>query len=195
MSTRFVTGKVRLSYAKIMRPGKNEMNQKNEYSSVVLVPKSDTATINGLKAAAKAAMEKKWGGSIPKGIRNPLRDGDTSTKDDGSPMGKEYHGHFFFNCKTDADRNKPSVIDSHGRELIDPDAVVSGDYVKLSVNAYAYDAPGNKGVAFGLNNVLLVEKGEPLGAPRMSAADEFGINAGAGAEPAAASDSDDDNWA
>ncbi len=192
MSTRFVTGKVRLSYAKIMRPGKNEMNGKNEYSAVVLVPKTDTETINGLKAAAKAAIEKKFGGTPPKGLKNPLRDGDTSTKDDGSPMGAEYKGHLFFNCKTDADRNKPSIIDTNGRELIDPDAVVSGDYVKLSVNAYAYDAVGNKGVAFGLNNVLLVAKGEPLGAPRMTAADEFGI--GSGGAPAAAA-GDDDAWA
>jgi hypothetical protein len=192
MSTRFVTGKVRLSYAKIMRPGKNEMNGKNEYSAVVLVPKTDTETINGLKAAAKAAIEKKFGGTPPKGLKNPLRDGDTSTKDDGSPMGAEYKGHLFFNCKTDAERNKPSIIDTNGRELIDPDAVVSGDYVKLSVNAYAYDAVGNKGVAFGLNNVLLVAKGEPLGAPRMTAADEFGI--GGGGAPAAAA-GDDDAWA
>jgi hypothetical protein len=193
MSTRFVTGKVRLSYAKIMRPGKNEMNGKNEYSAVVLVPKTDTDTINGLKAAAKAAIEKKFGGTPPKGLKNPLRDGDTSTKDDGSPMGAEYKGHLFFNCKTDADRNKPSVIDTNNRELIDPDAVVSGDYVRLSVNAYAYDAVGNKGVAFGLNNVLLVAKGEPLGAPRMTAADEFGL--GGGAPAAAAGPADDDNWA
>ena len=194
MSTRFVTGKVRLSYAKIMRPGKNEMNGKNEYSAVVLVPKTDTDTINGLKAAAKAAIEKKFGGTPPKGLKNPLRDGDTSTKDDGSPMGAEYKGHLFFNCKTDADKNKPAIIDMNGRDLIDPDAVVSGDYVKLSVNAYAYDAVGNKGVAFGLNNVLLVAKGEPLGAPRMTAADEFGIGGGGHAAPAAAV-ADDDNWA
>jgi hypothetical protein len=191
MSTRFVTGKVRLSYAKIMRPGKNEMNGKSEYSAVVLVPKTDTDTINGLKAAAKAAIEKKFGGTPPKGLKNPLRDGDTSTKDDGSPMGAEYKGHLFFNCKTDADRNKPSVIDSNNRELIDPDSVVSGDYVRLSVNAYAYDAVGNKGVAFGLNNVLLVAKGEPLGAPRMTAADEFGIGGGNQPEPAAATTGDD----
>lgn len=192
MSTKFVTGKVRLSYAKIMRPAKNDMNGKSEYSTVVLVPKTDTDTINGLKAAAKAAIDKKFGGTPPKGLKNPLRDGDTATKEDGSSMGAEYKGHLFFNCKTDADRNKPSVIDSNNRELIDPDAVVSGDYVRLSVNAYAYDAAGNKGVAFGLNNVLLVAKGEQLGAARMSAADEFGVSSGGGNAPAAA---DDDNWA
>ena len=56
MSTRFVTGVVRASYANIMRPKRNEMNGKEEYSVVCLVPKTDTASVEGLKAAAKAAI-------------------------------------------------------------------------------------------------------------------------------------------
>jgi len=73
---------------------------------------------------------------------------------------------------------------------------VSGDYIRVSVNAYAYDAAGNRGVAFGLNNVLFVERGEPLGQMRQSAAEEFGIVKGGGSrpEPAVAATADDD-WA
>lgn len=190
MSTRFVTGVVRASYANIMRPKRNEMNGKEEYSVVCLVPKTDTATVEGLKAAAKAAIAGKWPTGAPKGLRNPLRDGDTETKADGSPLGAEYSGCYFFNAKTDASRNKPSVIDKAGRDMIDPDAVVSGDFIRVSVNAYAYDAAGNRGVSFGLNNVLLERKGEPLGASRPSAAQEFGIAAGAIAPAAAAADDD-----
>ena len=193
MSTRFVTGVVRASYANIMRPKRNEMNGKEEYSVVCLVPKTDTATVEGLKLAAKTAIVAKWPAGAPKGLRNPLRDGDTETKADGSPLGAEYSGCYFFNAKTDASRNKPSVIDKAGREMIDPDAVVSGDYIRVSVNAYAYDAAGNRGVSFGLNNVLLDKKGEPLGASRPSAAQEFGIAPGAAL--AAATVAADDDWA
>lgn len=193
MSTRFVTGVVRASYANIMRPKRNEMNGKEEYSVVCLVPKTDTATVEGLKLAAKTAIVAKWPAGAPKGLRNPLRDGDTETKADGSPLGAEYSGCYFFNAKTDASRNKPSVIDKAGREMIDPDSVVSGDYIRVSVNAYAYDAAGNRGVSFGLNNVLLDKKGEPLGASRPSAAEEFGI--APGAAPAAAATTADDDWA
>jgi hypothetical protein len=191
MSTRFVTGVVRASYANIMRAKRNEMNGKEEYSVVCLVPKTDTASVEGLKAAAKAAIAAKWPAGAPKGLRNPLRDGDTETKADGSALGAEYHGCFFFNAKTDASRNKPSVIDKLGHDLIDPDAVASGDFIRVSVNAYAYDAAGNRGVSFGLNNVLLDRKGEPLGGSRPSAAQEFGIAAGA---PAAATATADDDW-
>ena len=192
MSTRAVTGKCRASYANIMRPKRNELNGKEEYSVVVLVPKSDTETINALKSAAKTAIAVKWPSQPPKGLRNPLRDGDTDTKQDGSELGPEYKGHFFFNCKTDASKNKPAVIDAHGRDLIDPDAVQSGDYIRVSINAAAYDSAGNRGVSYYLNNVQLVAKGEPLGSARPTAAQEFGVIAQPAAATAAASD---DDWA
>jgi hypothetical protein len=187
MTTKVVTGKIRASYCNIMRARRNELSGKEEYSVVCLVPKTDTATVDALKAAAKAAIAGKWP-TPPKGIRNPLKDGDTDTKQDGSPLGSEYHGHWFFTAKTDASRNKPGVIDVNGRDLIDPDAIVSGDYIRVSVNAYAYDAAGNRGVSFGLNNVQLLSKGEPLGGGRTTAAQDFG------AAPAVAASADDD-WA
>jgi hypothetical protein len=40
------------------------------------------------------------------------------------------------------------------------------------MNAYAYDVSGNRGVAFGLGNVQVLEKGEPL-TSRARAEDEF----------------------
>ena len=76
MSTRVVTGKVRFSYFSALSARKNEMNGKEEFSTQVLVPKSDTETINALKAAAKAALTAKFGDKIPKTVRNPLRDGN-----------------------------------------------------------------------------------------------------------------------
>lgn len=189
MTTKVVTGKVRASYCNVMRPRRNELNGKEEYSVVCLLPKTDTATVDALKAAAKAAIAGKWP-TAPKGIRNPLKDGDTDTKQDGSPLGPEYKGHWFFTAKTDATKNKPGVIDTGGRDLIDPDAVVSGDYIRVSVNAYAYDAAGNRGVAFGLNNVQLLGKGDPLGGGRTTAAQDFGAVPQAATAAAA-----DDDWA
>ena len=48
----------------------------------------------------------------------------------------------------------------------------SGCYVYASVNFYAYNTSGNKGIAAGLNNVLKVADGEPLGG-RISAEADF----------------------
>lgn len=185
MSTRVTTGEVRASYFSALAPRKNELSGKDEYSTQILIPKTDTATIAALKAAAKEALVAKFGDKIPKNIRNPLRDGDTETKQDGSPLGKEYQGHFFCNVKS---TSKPGAIDTHGNDLIGADDIVSGDYIRVSLNAYAYSQAGNNGVSFGLNNILLVRKGEPLGGAKPSAAADFGISRGAATAATAESD-------
>ena len=187
MSTRVTTGEVRTSYFSALQARKNELSGKDEYSTQILIPKTDTATIAALKAAAKEALTAKFGDKIPKNIRNPLRDGDSETKQDGSPLGKEYAGHFFCNVKSNS---KPGAIDSHGNDLIGADDIVSGDYIRVSLNAYAYSQAGNNGVSFGLNNILLVRKGEPLGGAKPSAAADFGISRGAAAPQAETADSD-----
>jgi hypothetical protein len=187
MTTRVVTGKCRFVYCSVMSARKNEMNGKDEFSTQVLVPKSDTETVSALKAAAKEALTAKFGDKIPKNVRNPLRDGDTETKSDGSPMGKEYAGCYFFNTKS---TNKPGAVDANGQDLLGSNDIVSGDFGRVSLNAYAYDQAGNKGVSFGLNNIMLVAKGEPLGGARPSAAADFGVSKSAA--PVAAES--DDNW-
>jgi hypothetical protein len=189
MSTRVVTGKCRFVYCSVMSARKNEMNGKDEFSTQVLVPKSDTETVAALKAAAKEALMAKFGDKIPKNVRNPLRDGDTETKTDGSPMGKEYAGCFFFNTKS---TNKPGAVDANGQDLLGSNDIVSGDYGRVSLNAYAYSQAGNNGVSFGLNNIMLVSKGETLGGGRASAASDFGITAGKPAPAAAAADTGDE---
>ena len=185
MTTRVVTGKCRFVYCSVMSARKNEMNGKDEFSTQVLVPKSDTETVGALKAAAKEALMAKFGDKIPKNVRNPLRDGDTETKSDGSALGKEYAGHFFFNTKS---TNKPGAVDANGQDLLGSNDIVSGDYGRVSLNAYAYSQAGNNGVSFGLNNIMLVAKGEPLGGARPSAASDFGISKSAA--PAASDNAD-----
>ena len=186
MSTRVVTGKVRFVYCSVMAARRNELNGKDEFSTQVLVPKTDTETVAALKAAAKEALVAKFGDKVPKNVRNPLRDGDTETKTDGSPLGKEYAGCFYFNTKSN---NKPGAVDANGIDLIGASDIVSGDFGRVSLNAYAYSQAGNNGVSYGLNNVMLVSKGEPLGGARPSAASDFGVTS----KPAAEAEADD-NW-
>jgi hypothetical protein len=192
MSTRVVTGKVRFVYCSVMSARRNELNGKDEFSTQVLVPKSDTETVNALKAAAKEALVAKFGDKVPKNVRNPMRDGDTETKTDGSPLGKEYAGCYFFNTKSN---NKPGAVDANGQDLIGASDIVSGDFGRVSLNAYAYSQAGNNGVSYGLNNVMLVSKGEPLGGARPSAASDFGVTSKPAAVAAASVSADDDiNW-
>jgi len=117
----------------------------------------------------KKALTKKFGDKIPGNMRNPLRDGDTATKQDGSSLGPEYKGHWFIRCKSS---EAPGVVDANRQPLVLANDFVSGDYGRISVTAFAYDQAGNKGVSFYWNNAQLVAKGEALGS-RASAADDF----------------------
>ena len=169
--SKFVTGKGRFSYLNWATAKVNEMSGKEEFSTEFLIPKSDTNTITGLKAAMKSALDKKWNGKYPANLRNPLRDGDTETKQDGSSLGEQYKGHYFIRCKSN---EKPGTVDMNGQPIMAANDFVSGDYGRVSVTAYAYSQAGNNGVAFWLNNIQMLAKGEPLGS-KASALDDFGI--------------------
>ena len=180
--SKVITGKGRFSYLNWASPKKNELSGKEEYSTEFLIPKTDATTIAALKAAMKSALEKKFGAAFPKNLRNPLRDGDTETKQDGSPLGNEYKGHYFIRCKSN---EQAGVVDANGQPILAANDFVSGDYGRISVTAYAYSQAGNSGVAFWFNNAQKLEKGESLGG-KSSAADDFGV----AAPVAATSDSD-----
>lgn len=175
-STKVITGKVRLSYCHIFEPRPDD-NGEEKYSVSILVPKSDTETLHKIKAAIDAAVEQgkvsKWGGKIPANLKKPLRDGDEERPDD-----EAYAGHYFFNATS---RVKPGIAKPIGKgpdgrvkfqEITDSTEVYSGCYAKVSVNFYPFDAKGNRGVAAGLNNIVKVQDGEPLGG-RTRVEDEF----------------------
>jgi len=165
MTKKVVTGKVRGSYVNVFRPRVNDMNGKEEYSMAILIPKEDKETIAKINAAVGEAVKEKFGGKKPANLRHPLRDGDDERPDD-----ENYAGAFFMNIKS---QNKPGIIDKQRQEVLDVDEFVSGDYCRVSMNAYAYDVNGNRGVAFGLGNIQVLAKGEPLSG-RARATDEFG---------------------
>ena len=164
MSKKVVTGKVRGSYVNVFRPRMNDMSGKDEYSMAILIPKSDEKTVSKIKAAIEEAKKDKFGSKTPSNFRSPMRDGDEERPDD-----EAYQGHYFMNIKS---QNRPGIVDKNRDEVIDTAAFISGDYCRVSMNAYAYDVSGNRGVAFGLGNVQVLEKGEPL-TSRARAEDEF----------------------
>lgn len=176
MSNKVITGRVRMSFLNWASPKKNDLNGKDEYGAELLIPKSDTETINALKAAMKEVIVAKFGDKIPPQLRNPLKDGDTATKQDGSPLADHYKGHVFLRVKS---TEKPGVIGPDGQELRDASQFVSGDYGRASLVAFAYDQAVNKGVSFYLQNLMMLDKGEALGGGRSSASDDFGVKSSA----------------
>lgn len=157
-----VTGEVRGSYVSVFKTRLNDLSGNEEYSMMILIPKSDKATVANIKKAIKAAVDTKWSSKAPANLRNPLRDGDSETDlPENAEVGDEpYSGHYFMNLKSS---QKPGIVDANVQAVIDESEFRSGDYCRVSMNAYAYDQKGNKGVSFGLNNIQVLRKGEPLG--------------------------------
>ena len=138
-----------------------------KYGVSAIIPKSDTATVNAIKAAIEAAKKdsaSKWGGKIPPNLKLPLRDGDVDRPED-----EAYAGCYFLNANS---RQAPQVVDSRVRPILDQNEVYSGCYGKISVTFYGYSNNGNRGIAAGLNNIQKLKDGESLGG-RAKASEEF----------------------
>lgn len=169
--TKVITGIVRLSYANVWEP-KSINGGAEKYSVSLIIPKSDTKTLNAINAAVNAAIEEgkgKFGGKIPNkaALKLPLRDGDIDRPDD-----EAYANSYFINANSNT---APQIVDRNVNPILDRSEVYSGVYARVSINFYAFNSNGNKGIACGLGNIQKIRDGEPLGG-RTNAAEDFAID-------------------
>ena len=157
----------RISFANIWEP-KSINGSEEKYSVSCIIPKSDKATLAKIHKAIEAAKEdgksRKWGGKIPGNLKLPLRDGDVERADD-----EAYEEAMFVNANS---KDAPQIVDRKVQPILDAMECGSGDYCNVSVNFYAFNANGNRGVAAGLGNIQLIKHGERL-AGKASAASDF----------------------
>lgn len=169
--TKVVTGVCTFSYlncweAKAINGGSEK------YSVSLIIPKSDTRTVEKIKAAIKAAYEegqgklKGNGKSVPAldTLKTPLRDGDRERPDD-----EAYKNSYFINANSGT---RPGIVDADRNEILDRSEMYSGVKGRASINLYAYNVNGNRGIACGLNNLQKISDGTPLGG-KSRAEDDF----------------------
>ena len=167
-----ITGKdTRWSYANVWE-AKSINGGTPKFSVSLIIPKSDTVTVQKIKAAIQAAYEegqaklKGNGRSVPPltAIKTPLRDGDIERPDDPA-----YANSYFINANS---ATAPGIVDADCNPSLTRSEVYSGVYGRASINFYAFNSNGNKGIACGLNNLQKIRDGEPLGG-KSSAASDF----------------------
>ena len=170
--TKVITGpKTRWSYANVWDP-KSINGGTPKYSVSLIIPKSDVATVKKIEAAIQAAYEegesklKGNGKSLPslKVLKTPLRDGDLERPDDAA-----YADSYFINANS---ASAPGIVDADRQPILERSEVYSGVYGRASINFYAFNSNGNKGIACGLNNLQKIADGEPLGG-KSRAEDDF----------------------
>ena len=171
-STKVITGKdTRWSYLALWEP-KSINGSTPKYSVSLIIPKSDKATVQKVKAAIEAAYAegeaklKGNGKSVPplSSLKNPLRDGDIDRPDDAA-----YANAFFVNANS---ATAPGIVDANCNPVINRTEVYSGVFGRASISFYAFNSNGNRGIACGLNNLQVLSDGEPLGG-RASAESDF----------------------
>ena len=170
--TKVITGvNTRWSYANVW-DAKSINGGAPKFSVSLIIPKDDTATVNKIKAAIQSAYEE--GQSKLKGngktvpalsiLKTPLRDGDLERPDDDA-----YADSYFINANS---ATAPGIVDKACEPILDRSEIYSGVYARASINFYAFNSNGNRGIACGLNNLQKVRDGEPLGG-KTSAEDDF----------------------
>ena len=161
-NTKVITGETRWSYVNVWQP-KGIEGSKPKYSISLIIPKSDTRTIEKINAAIQAAY--KDGESKLKGngrivpplaaLKTPLRDGDVERLGD-----EAYANSYFVNA---SNYSQPGIVDKNREDIIDEREVYSGCYGRASITFYAFNSSGNRGIACSLNNLQKLRDGEQLG--------------------------------
>ena len=170
--TKVITGvNTRWSYVNAWEP-KSINGGAPKYSVSLIIPKSDTKTLEKIRAAIQAAYEegqsklKGNGRSVPalSALKTPLRDGDAERPDD-----EAYANSYFVNANSGT---APGIVDADRNPILERSEVYSGVYGRASINFYAFNSNGNKGIACGLNNLQKIRDGEPLSG-KSRAEDDF----------------------
>lgn len=161
MSTKVSTGKVRFSYVNVFEPKATQPGQ-DKYSVTLLIPKSDTFTLNLIQEAVKEAKElyltKNKGKQLPSNLKSTIHDGD-GERPSGGEFGAECKGHYVM---TVSSTTPPLIVDSQKNVIMNSKELYSGCYGRAIINFYVYDTQGNKGISAGLQGIMKLHDGEPL---------------------------------
>jgi hypothetical protein len=160
MSEKVILKGIRGSYVYVNKP--NSMTQADgstttKYSMQVILDKSDVVQINKIRQACEKVARAKFGDKVKlTTLKMPMRDGDDERDE------AHYENCLFFNANSD---RKPGVNNRQNTvataDQLD-ELCFSGAYFHVSVTFYPFDRSGNKGIAVGLNNVMLNKAGDRL---------------------------------
>jgi len=159
--SKIVLKNVRCSYVFVTEPHKDALDKqgnviKGKYGVQIILKKNDPQ-ITKIKKLVEEAAKEKFGEKVKLSmLKLPLRDGTEESEN------AEVQGMYFMNANN---TRKPGIRNRHN-DAPDADELeemcYSGCYFHVSINVYAFKVDGNKGVAIGLNNVMLRKAGDRL---------------------------------
>lgn len=154
----------RAAYVNLLKPRKNTLNEKEEYSVTALFPKD--ADLKPLFKAVEDAAASVWGSDKakwPKNLKLPFKKQEDALDKNGKMRDGYTKGAWLLNLKCDASKKKPGLVDSKLEPILDPEDIYSGMYARAQVSFFAFNQPAAKGVTLILNHVQKVKDGNVIG--------------------------------
>lgn len=168
MAENRITPEFRAGYVGLFRASapKEDPNGKKKFSiRAIFMPGAD---LKQLKLDAEAAAIEKWGANVPKNLRSPFR----LNEELDNPVAGIPDDAIVMTFSANEDR-RPGVVDANLQDIIHESECYSGAWYRAQVRAFAYEAKGNKGVSFGLQNVQKLRNDDPLGSGNIPASKAF----------------------
>lgn len=147
-----------ISYPNLFKPRSVKPGDPQRYGcSLIFNVATDRACLDRIRGAVWFVGGERWRDFEQmvqqRRVRLPWRRGEERDQK-GYGAGK-----IFLNCNSES---PPGVVDRQVQPILNASEVYAGCQVIASINAFAYDRNGNKGVSFGLNNIQKVGEGERL---------------------------------
>lgn len=159
----------RVSFNHLWKPSRTDEGK--IIYSVTGIFEPDKAALAGMFAEIKSAIDTKWKGKAPAGLRMPIRFGKRGTAPTPeNPAGTadefdfekypEYEGKYVATFRS---YDRPvGLVDAQRNPILNQDEFYSGCYAIASYGCFVYDRKDGKGVSFGLYNVMKIKDGERL---------------------------------
>ena len=165
MTSKIVTPEFRGSFVSLAEPRTipgAAPGTKPKYQITLALPKDDPFWAEAEQQIEAAYMER-WGKKPPK-FRSPIKDGDEMERAEFADMYTLQFSSF----------DRPGLVDSQMKPVVDPDELYSGAWYRVSCRAYAWSHPtGGNGVSFSLDNAMKCRDDEAYSG-KTSASDDFG---------------------
>lgn len=168
VGTKVFTPAFRVSFPAVFEPTAMSDKDTPKYAVTMLFPKDTDISMlkDAVDEAIAEGMDKKWNGKKPKSLRLPFRDGD---EDENYSEKEGFPGHIFVRASS---IQPVGLVDKHKTPIEDPMDFYAGCYAIATLVAYPYDTAGNRGIAFGLQNIQKIADGEHFSG-RKRASDDF----------------------
>jgi hypothetical protein len=168
-----ITGPVRLAFDALFKPNKDD-NDEDKYGAALLFPPNVNLQLfyDAFYQTCGEEFSAMWDGQQYQGVKSPFKDQSEKTRFGGFTPGCVY-----INAGS---RYQPPVTDIRYNPIVDESKVYPGVWAICAVNTYAYKTKTNKGISFGLQNVMIIGDDKKFGGGAKANKDQFaGVNVSA----------------